>query len=205
MPSRCLRVAAFAAAISVAGCSSGPPPPDDSAYRERLAAARAEKDQFFRTDPETPVPAGKRDALLPLRYFPIDPAFTVPAALRLADKRPVFEMPTSSGTLRKYQHVGSLEFTFSGHQMSLGAFVEDGTQQIDTLFVPFADLTTGSETYSAGRYLELTPTSSGVYTIDFNLAYNPYCAYNASYECPFPPSSNRLKAPIRAGEKVPGA
>ena len=66
-------------------------------------------------------------------------------------------------------------------------------------------MTTGTETYAAGRYLNLQPTATGYYTIDFNRAYNPYCAYNASYECPFPPLSNRLKLPIRAGEKVTGA
>jgi uncharacterized protein (DUF1684 family) len=129
----------------------------------------------------------------------------VPAALKLADERPVFEMPTSTGTLRRYQHVGSLEFMFRGQPMSLGAFVEDGTREITELFVPFADLTTGKDTYNAGRYLSIQPTSSGLYTIDFNTAYNPYCAYNSRYECPFPPPSNRLKVPIRAGEKAPGA
>jgi uncharacterized protein (DUF1684 family) len=89
--------------------------------------------------------------------------------------------------------------------MSLGAFVEDGTRQIAQLFVPFADMTTGAETYSAGRYLDIHPTPTGLYTIDFNLAYNPYCAYNATYDCPFPPPSNRLKVPVRAGERAPGA
>ena len=128
----------------------------------------------------------------------------MPAALRLADDRPVFEMPTSTGTLRKYQLVGAVEFVFQGQPMSLGAFVEDG-QPTTTLFVPFADATTGTETYSAGRYLDLHPTASGLYTLDFNRAYNPYCAYNSTYECPFPPPSNRLKVPIRAGEKAPGA
>ena len=198
-------LAALALAASAA-CSSGPPPPDDSGYVARLQAARAEKDRFFASDdPESPVPADKRGALLPLRYFPIDPAYTVPAALRVAEERPVFEMPTSTGTLRKYQNIGRIEFTFQGQPMSLGAFVEDGTEQITTLFVPFADLTTGSETYAAGRYLDLHPTSSGYYTLDFNAAYNPYCAYNSRYECPFPPAANRLKVPIRAGEKNPGA
>ncbi len=62
---------------------------------------------------------------------------------------------------------------------------------------------TGTETYASGRYLDLRPTATGLYTIDFNYAYNPYCAYNKTYECPFPPRSNRLKVPIRAGEKVP--
>ena len=193
------------AVATAAACSSGPPAPDDANYVSQLAAARAEKDRFFRDDPETPVPADKKGTLLPLVYYPIDPAYSVPAALRLSEERPVFEMPTSTGTLRKYQLVGSVEFTLQGQQMSLGAFVEEGAPEIKSLFVPFADQTTGTETYSAGRYLDLHPTSSGYYTVDFNTAYNPYCAYNSQYECPVPPPSNRLKVPIRAGEKVPGA
>ena len=71
------------------------------------------------------------------------------------------------------------------------------------LFGPFADLTTGKETYPAGRYLILQPMATGIYTIDFNKAYNPYCAYNEKYDCPYPPPSNRLKVEIRAGEKAP--
>ncbi|MBI2827875.1 MAG: DUF1684 domain-containing protein [Acidobacteria bacterium] len=172
---------------------------------EQVAAARAYKDQHFRESPESPIPSDKRDALLPLRYFPIDPNYSVPAVLRLADERPVFEMPTSTGALRKMQLVGVLEFTLQGETRSLGAFVPDGTDRITNLFVPFADETTGTETYSAGRYLDIDPTTTGYYTIDFNRAYNPYCAYNAAYECPFPPPTNRMKAAIRAGEKGSGA
>ena len=103
------------------------------------------------------------------------------------------------------QLVGSLHFALQGQALSLGAFVEEGSTQITSLFVPFADLTTETETYAAGRYLDLDPTASGYYTIDFNRAYNPYCAYNKTYECPYPPPSNRLKIAIRAGEKAPGA
>ncbi len=142
--------------------------------------------------------------MLPLRYYEIDPSFNVPAALRLSEDRPVFEMPTSTGTLRRMERVGVLEFRLNGQSMTLAAFVEEGTRRIETLFVPFADQTTGSETYSAGRYLDLHPTPTGIYAIDFNKAYNPYCAYNDTYECPFPPPSNRLKLAVRAGEKAPG-
>lgn len=125
------------------------------------------------------------------------------AALRLSEDRPVFEMPTSTGAMRRMQRVGVLEFTFEGQRLTLGAFVEDGTRQISQLFVPFGDPTNGTETYPAGRYLDLHPTASGIYEIDFNRAYNPYCAYSLAYECPFPPSSNRLSVPVRAGEKAP--
>jgi uncharacterized protein (DUF1684 family) len=198
------RVLAVLAIVSASGCTSGPSAPDQGSYAEWLAAERAVKDQTFLASPGEPVPADKMKSVLPLRYFPIDPAYTLPAELKLADDRPTFEMPTSTGTLRRYQLVGALEFSFQGRMHSLGAFVPEGEAIVD-LFVPFADMTTGTETYPAGRYLDLSPTRTGFYTIDFNRAYNPYCAYNAAYECPFPPPSNRLKVAIRAGEKLPGA
>ena len=86
-------------------------------------------------------------------------------------------------------------------------YVADGPYQpeereIVGLFVPFADLTTGTETYQAGRYLDLQPTATGIYTIDFNRAYHPYCFYNAQYDCPYPPRENRLAVPIRSGERT---
>jgi uncharacterized protein (DUF1684 family) len=192
-----------AAAATLAACTSGPSAPDEGVYVEELTKARAAKDRQFRETSDSPVPKAQLDALLPLPYFPIDPTYAVPAALKLAAERPVFEMPTSTGTLRRMQLVGTLEFRLLGEPRSLGAFVPEGTRQITSLFIPFADMTTGSETYVAGRYLDIEPTTTGYYTIDFNRAYNPYCAYNASYECPFPPPSNRLKAAIRAGEKSP--
>ena len=185
-------------------CTSGPPAPDDdtASYVKQIQDARAEKDKVYGSDPEL-IPVAKRAALLPLKYFPIDAAYKVPASLKLSEDRPVFDMPTSTGTNRKMQRVGVLQFTLQGKEMSLEAFVEAGTQQITSLFVPFADQTTGKETYSAGRYLDLKPTPTGFYVIDFNKAYNPTCAYNPTWECPYPPQANRLKVAIRAGEKAP--
>lgn len=197
------RLVAALSLLTLVSCSSGPPAPDDAAYVATIAEGRAARDKAFREEPD-PIPASKRDALLPLRYYPVDPAFSVPASLKLADERPVFEIPTSTGKLRRYQRVGVLQFTLQGQAMTLGAFVPEG-EAIAQLFVPFADLTTGTDTYAAGRYLDLFPTQTGLYTIDFNLAYNPYCAYNETYDCPFPPSSNRLKIEVRAGERSPGA
>lgn len=200
-----MRLAVLALTLaSLAACSSGPSAPDDSEYLEELAEGRTFKNQNFLESPDSPVPSDRRDALLPLPYYEIDPSYLVPAALSLSDQRPVFEMPTSSGALRRMQLVGVLEFTLQGEPRSLGAFIPDGTQQITRLFVPFADLTTGGDTYDAGRYLDIDPTTTGYYTIDFNQAYNPYCAYNDTYECPFPPPSNRLKVAVLAGEKAPG-
>jgi uncharacterized protein (DUF1684 family) len=197
----CLIVSAV---VLPAACTSGPPPPDDTTQLGEIAAHREAVERFMRENKESPIPVEKRGLLLPLQYYPPDPAYSAPAALKLTDDRPVAEMPTSTGTLMRYQMVGLLEFTFQGQPLTLGAFVPEG-ERISQLFVPFADATSGTETYSAGRYLDLKPTATGVYTIDFNYAYNPYCAYNKSYVCPLPPLSNRLKIPIRAGEKVPPA
>jgi hypothetical protein len=195
------------AGVVAAACSSGPPAPDASSSLDEIVEWRQAKDRQFEEEeePRSPIPADRREALLPLQYYPPDLGYRVPAVLRLADVRPVAEMPTSTGTPRRMERVGMLEFTLGGRTMSLGAFVPYGTQRIESLFVPFADLTTGEDTYEAGRYLDIEPTASGLYTIDFNYAYNPYCAYNESYECPFPPPSNRLDVAIRAGEKAPGA
>ena len=201
---RALLLAAAAAALVAAACTSGPPAPlDPQAYVERIAAARALKDKTFREEPE-PIPRDKLDVFLPLRYYPPDPSYAAPAELKLTNERPVFEMPTSTGTLRRMERVGVLEFSLRGQPMSLAAFVGEG-EALELLFVPFADLTTGKETYPAGRYLEIRPTSTGFYNIDFNTAFNPTCAYNATYECPYPPPSNRLKVEIKAGEKAPAA
>jgi len=197
-------LAAMAAALVSGACTSGPAAPvDPQAYVKQITEARAIKDKAFRDEPE-PIPADKRDALLPLRYYPPDPSYTAPAELKLANERPVFEMPTSTGKLRRMERVGVLEFSLKGQPMSLAAFVEEG-QPLENLFVPFMDKTTGKETYPAGRYLDIRPTSTGFYNIDFNTAYNPTCAYNSTYDCPYPPPSNRLQVEILAGEKVPGS
>jgi uncharacterized protein (DUF1684 family) len=104
--------------------------------------------------------------------------------------------------MRKMQRVGTLEFSVKGTPLQLGAFIEAG-EGFDRLFVPFADMTTGTETYAAGRYLDLDRTASGLYDLDFNRAYHPFCYFDERYDCPFPPPENRLSIPIRAGERLP--
>jgi hypothetical protein len=190
--------------LTAAACTSGPPPPDESISLQATEGWRAAREQYMREDRDSPIPEEKKGALLPLPYYPIDLSYIVPAELELSANRPVLEMPTSTGTLRRMERVGVLEFTLQGQQMTLAAFVEEG-QALESLFVPFADATTGSETYSAGRYLDIAPTPTGIYEVNFNQAYNPNCAYNERYECPFPPASNRLTVAVRAGEKAPGA
>ena len=177
---------------------------DTASYVATILAERRAKDDAFGTAADSPVPADQRGTLLPLSYFPPDDSYVVPAALRPADQdtQRAIEMPTSTGQRRVMQRVGTLEFVLKGRPLHLSAFVEADSPDANRLFVPFTDLTTGTETYAAGRYLDLKRTATGVYTIDFNKAYEPYCAYNATYDCPYPPAENRLPVPIRAGEKL---
>ena len=175
------------------------------AYARQIAAARARKNEFFRGGADSPVKAADYDKFLPLSYFDADPSYAPPATLHLLETRTRLVMPTSTGKRRDMERVGYLEFTLKGQSMRLTAFAEAGEPTVSRLFIPFSDLTSGTETYTAGRYLDVDPQSSGVYVMDFNAAYHPYCYYNAEYDCPYPPSENRLKTPIRSGERLRAA
>jgi uncharacterized protein len=188
---------AVTAMVVIVSCSGEP---ED--YPSKIAAQRALKDEMFTSSPESPVPADKKASMVPLAYFPIDEMYSVPAALEPAAERTRLKVPTSTGKIRDIERIGTLKFTLKGQTMRLTAFHELDQPQITRLFVPFADLTNGTETYSAGRYMELDPTPTGIYVIDFNVAYHPYCYYNAEYDCPYPPKENRLEMPIRAGERL---
>jgi hypothetical protein len=190
-----------AVTVIAAACTSKPPETTKD-YVAKVTAERATKDTYLRNDKDSPIPPERRGELLPLAYFPIDPEYDVPAGLVPSNDPTVVEMPTSTGTQRKMRRVGSLEFSLKGRPLKLTAFVEVGAPNLDKLFVPFNDLTSTTETYPGGRYIDLDRTKTGVYEIDFNLAYHPYCYYNPTWECPIPPSENRLKVPIRAGERV---
>ena len=129
-------------------CSSNPAVPDDDAtVIKEIETYRTDRDTFMRQDPESPIPPDKKTVLLPLPYYPPNPAFAVPAVLNVSSgTRPVMEVPTSKGVPRRVELVGNLEFTLNGQKLTLGAFVEEGTRTISSLVVPFADLTTGEET-----------------------------------------------------------
>jgi len=99
------------------------------------------------------------------------------------------------------RRIGTLAFTLRGEPLTLGAFVEADDAELRRLFVPFGDLTNGTETYPGGRYLDLDRTATGIYDLDFNRAYHPFCFFNPKYDCPYPPPENRLKTPVRAGER----
>jgi uncharacterized protein len=185
-------------AILAASCSKAPVP-----YPEQIEQWHGEKDRFMREAAESPVPANARASFAPLPYFPIDESYRVPASLQPAEGGAAVEMPTSTGKRRKMRRLGTLAFTLNGQPLSLGAFAEADDTGGRRLFVPFGDLTNGVETYPGGRYLDLDRTPTGLYDLDFNRAYHPFCLFNPEYDCPYPPPESRLKVPIRAGERLP--
>ena len=195
------RAGALLTALVCTTACSPHPVEDDQQMLARLREYRASKDEAFASK-DSPIPPERRSALLPLAYFEPSLDYRVPAVLRPSPERPAIEMPTSTGKVRKMVRVGRLEFTLQGRPLTLGAFVEAGSRNLDRLFVPFADLTSGTETYQAGRYLDLDRTATGLYEIDFNRAYHPLCYYNPAYDCPYPPRENRLAIAIRAGERM---
>ena len=193
-------------------CSSGPQPVDDSSAVESVQAWRAAKDAMFKSDadrdgdgqPDSPLLPDDREKFTGLPYYPIDPAYQMPAVLK-ENRAPrlIIELPTSSTELRKMQRVGTLTFTLKGTTLTLTAFADEGANPITRLFVPFGDLTSGTETYRGGRYIELERTSTTIYDLDFNRAYHPFCVFNVNYVCPVPPQENRLPVAIQAGERLP--
>lgn len=188
----------------VSACTSGPQPMDDTSYDRDVLAARAAKDAMLKGDADSPLLPEDRAVFTALPYFPVNALYRMPA--RLDEDRSnttVIELSTSSTEMRRMQRVGSLRFTFNGKPLALTAFADEGTRTITRLFVPFGDLTSGDTTYGGGRYLDLDRTSTGLYDLDFNRAYHPYCVYNISYVCPVPPRENRLEIAILAGEKLP--
>jgi uncharacterized protein (DUF1684 family) len=189
------------ALIVTGGAACRPTPSDAIDYVGKVTAFRASKDTRFK-DTSTPLPESRKAQFLPLTYYPVDGAYNVPGVLKASTERPKLMMPTSTGSQRQMRRVGTLEFTLKGEPMTLTAFVEVGAADMNRLFVPFTDMTTATETYPAGRYMDLDRTATGVYEVDFNYAYHPYCYFNETYECPYPPAENRLNIPIHAGEKL---
>lgn len=193
------------AALCAAACTSGPGPVDERPYEQQVIAWRQQKDAAFRApdNKDSPIPAANRATFPGLVYFPINPNYRVPAALTPETANPpvIIELQTSTDERDKYQKVGTLAFSLSGASFKLTAFAP-AAESLDRLFVPFGDLTNGNETYKGGRFLELDRTSTGLYDLDFNRAYHPYCVFNPNYSCPVPPRENRLAVAIRAGERL---
>ena len=132
-----------------------------------------------------------------MKYFDENESLRLELEVQEFPEQEAVEIQTSTGDVRTYYRFGKFTFTVEGQETSLTIYDTDFG-----FFLPFVDTLANTETYGAGRYLEPEALENGKYLVDFNLAYNPYCAYNDQFSCPLTPFENRLKVPIRAGEKI---
>ena len=164
----------------------------------QLDQFRAQKDDFFQHDWQSPLAADQRRDFIGLQYYPENPALRFTTPIEPHADQAIVTLITSTGSAREYVKYGQFSFEVNGAVATLHVYQDpDG----DYFFLPFVDATAPEETYGAGRYLDLEQNRDGTFTIDFNYAYNPYCAYNDKWSCPIPPQENRVQVRIEAGEK----
>jgi uncharacterized protein (DUF1684 family) len=162
-----------------------------------LQEFRASKDEFFARHQQSPLTPGQQRAFHGLAYFEENGNLRLEVKVEPFAEQEEVQMLTSTGQTQTYARYGKFKFEVDGTEAELTIYANE-----HGFFLPFVDALAGQETYPAGRYLEPEPLPGGRFLVDFNLAYNPYCAYNDMWSCPLTPPENRLKVPIRAGEKM---
>ena len=166
---------------------------------------RAERHREFSDPSKSPLEQNEVAGFKGLNYFDINPKYRVQARFERTPNEKKFNMPTSSGITKVYLKYGQLRFNLAGSEQVLGVYQSEALAQTENyknyLLIPFTDATNGKTTYGGGRYIDFEIPASAVVTLDFNLAYNPSCAYSSRFNCPIPPRANRLKTQINAGEK----
>ena len=167
-------------------------------WKQELATERSMKDGFMSSDPESPFIVG-RVPFHALRYFPPNPKYIVRATLERRAAPEEAYLRTNRDNQAVMRYIGDLAFLLEGEALRLRLY-HAGEGVGTSVFVPFRDQTSGRESYGAGRYLTLELNESDEYEVDFNRAFNPYCAYTDDFECPVPPAENDLPVAVRAGE-----
>lgn len=174
-------------------------------YTEQILQMRKEKDLFFSDSVKSPLKPNERKEFTGLKYFAVDSNYRVTATLIAYKKKKNKKFNTSSGNVREYSIYGEIVFTLFDKKISLQVYQTlnpgKSNNNLFHLFLPFTDNTSGEESYGGGRYIDCEINNPKYVVIDFNLAYNPYCAYTNGYSCPIPPKENHIPIEIRAGEK----
>jgi uncharacterized protein len=174
-------------------------------YRQAIIAhQQAYKDDFLKNS-HSPL---KEADLSYVRFFEPDSTFRVSGVFTQSQDKTVFTIPTSDGKQKEYFNYGIIKFKLKGQTLQLNVYrslsLMRTPQYKNYLFIPFKDATNAQETYGGGRYLDLETSDIQADTVilDFNKAYNPYCAFSNGYSCPIPPRENHLNVRIEVGEKV---
>src|SRR5579884_869027 len=171
-------------------------------FVSQLARFRQHKNSYFKEHEHSPLTPEQQESFIGLDYFPENEALIFVVALEQGEAQPSrMALDTTTGDTREYGVAGLARLEIEGQPVTLTVLREPGRGRY---FLPFRDATSGDETYELGRYLDPQERPDGRLIIDFNHAYNPYCAYGDSWSCPVPPAENRLSVPIRAGERTFG-
>jgi len=180
--------------------------PLDDAYIESMEIYRTKIDKEFADPESSPLTEEGLAHFSGLEFFPADPDYFVKARFVPNPDPEAFEMETTTERRPVYVKYGEAHFRLNGEDIVLEIYQSDKAKQMEEfreyLFLPFKDLTNGEETYGGGRYIDLKIPEGDEIMIDFNKAYNPYCAYNHRYSCPVPPKANHLNIRIPAGVKA---
>ena len=176
--------------------------PDDI-YSLEVLKSRKKKDLFLLSDPKSPLKATDRENFKGLPYYPPTYDFIFSCVLQHHPASKEISIQTSKNKPRTMLNIGYVSFNFHQQTYRLQVYVpKDTTEDGMYYFIPFTDRTNGTETYHGGRFLDFDTMKNDSLFLDFNYAYNPYCAYNEKYDCPIPPAENHLQIPIYAGEKL---
>lgn len=177
--------------------------PEQKKYISEIMAHRAEKNHEFRTSESSPFNRDPDAHFEPLKYFDVDPSYVFKSRFTPFAQKDTVTIYGTKGEARKTVKYGYLTFEKDGkvHQLKVYESATKDGQKYYSIW--FTDETTNIESYGVGRYLDFTleadPTF--VYTIDFNLAFNPYCSYSKIFSCAIPSKDDYLNLAIRAGEK----
>lgn len=172
-------------------------------YNKEVQDYRHEKDDYMRNNPVSPFNQDSSIEFKPLVYYPADPAFVFKSKLHEYPKKDTITIFGTKGEARKAVRYGYITFDYNNKPYKVNVYQGTSSQGEEYYSIWFTDKTTGGETYGVGRYIdfEINPDSNYVYTVDFNLAYNPYCAYSARYSCAIPTKEDHLDLAVTAGEK----
>ena len=174
-------------------------------WAEQVRENRAEKDRFLAEHRQSPIPPGEREDFDGLEYFDPNPEYCVEASVAVHEEPEPVELDVTNGPPTRYERAVTFSFDLDGETRELHGYRHDADES--SVFVPFRDKTTGQETYEGGRYMELEAAGELAdveeVTLDFNLAYTPFCAFNDAFACPLPPEENWLETTVEAGERAP--
>ncbi|MDN5200785.1 DUF1684 domain-containing protein [Fulvivirgaceae bacterium BMA10] len=187
---------------SFSGTTEEVPKEAEQDYLASVQGERDEKDLYMKESESSPLSAEDKRFFRGLSYFDVNANYKIVAKLLPFPQDAFLTMATSDGKEKRYKKFAHAQFELNGASHQLLVLQSTDPLQSNLLFLPFTDETSAEQTYGAGRYLDFEMPEKNELVIDFNLAYNPYCAYNDQYSCPFPPAENHLKIAILAGEKT---